>query len=72
MRILKRSMEQEKHPRAKEKIKKEQGAQKNEKEAGTQVKKEQGAKNCKEQEAKRQIVKGARNTDPPNRGSQLH
>ncbi len=42
--ILHRSMEQEKHPAAKGKIKKEQGAQKNEKEAGKRVKKEQGQK----------------------------
>ena len=43
--ILKISMEQEKNPGARGKIKKEHGAQKTEKGARKKVEKEQGAKN---------------------------
>ena len=33
------------------------------------MKEELGAKNCKEQEARREIVEGARSMDAPKRGS---
>ena len=55
-------MEQEWNPRARGKIKKEQGAQKNERGAG---KKEQRAKDWKEPGARGEIVKGAGSMDPP-------
>ncbi len=53
--ILKRSMEHEKIPGARGKIKQEQGAQKNEKRARKKVQKEQGAKNRKEQVARGEL-----------------